>query len=264
MLKYLAISGLAVALMFVCAPKALADSWIEVGTTAWNTQLYGTVYSTTGTVNSSINLQDDLGMERHWNPEFYFVLYTPGFFIPNVRVEYEKITGNGTNSGNGTIVYNGVVYKANGNLLSQAALKQARVLFFWSPLDNSVVNLRLGLDLRWVSANLALTGTAVTISPPSTYRATTSAGAVSWLPLANLGLTVHLPANFDVDIVASYIAYKSSYLYDFRAGIAYHFGFGLSLKAGYRRYRLKVDDSNFSLNGDLDFKGPYAGLSWRF
>ncbi len=66
------------------------------------------------------------------------------------------------------------------------------------------------------------------------------------------------------DIAGSYVAYKSSYLYDFRAGIAYRFGFGLALKAGYRRYRLKVDDDNFSLNGDLDFKGPYAGLSWRF
>ncbi len=198
MLRYFAISGLAGVLMLACAPKALADPWIEIGTSSWNTQLDGNVYSTTGAINTNINLQNDLGMGRHWNPEFYFVLYTPGFFLPNVRLEYEKIIANGANDAHATIVYDGVIYTANGQLVSQAALKQARVLFFWSPLDNSVVNLRLGVDLRWISANLALSGTAITINPPSTYHANTSAGAVSWLPLANLGLTVHLPAHFDV------------------------------------------------------------------
>lgn len=262
--RYFFIPAFLAALVLVFAPKAKADPWLEVGTSAWNTQLDGSVHSTSGVVNTDINLRNDLGMGRHWNPDFYFTFYTPVSFVPNVRLEYDKTVGNGSNNAHATIVYDGVIYKANGELISQAEIKQARILFFWSPLDNKVVNLRVGLDLRWISANLALSGTAVTITPPSTYKAATSAGAVSWLPLANLGLTVHLPARFGIDMEGSYIAYSSNYLYDFRAGIVYRFGSGLAVKAGYRRFRLKVEDDRFTLNGDIDFRGPYAGLSWRF
>lgn len=291
MSKYFFSLVLFAALILSGASGATAAPMFTIGVEAWNTQLSGNVYNPQQPDLSRILMRQDLGMGRHWNPNFIFAFALPGY-LPNMEFEYGTMLSNGSNSGHAKICWNGVVYDANGRLISQAAIKQGRILFYWNPVDNSIVKFRAGLDFRWVSLNLSTTGTVtgnpsglcpVPITPPDsitpttsatmpasdtnptqTFQESTSAGVVSWLPGLNLGVTIHLPAHFDLFLRGSGLTYAASYLYDFRLGFNYHLGAGLTLAAGYRRWRLHIDKDSLSVNGTLDFKGPYAGLYWSF
>ncbi|MDN5864005.1 MAG: hypothetical protein L0I62_02145 [Gammaproteobacteria bacterium] len=268
------------------SPGARADSWVEFGVGAWHTALSGKVsFPRSGVPNPQISLDGDLGMSSNWNPMYHFEWHHAIPILPDVRLEYGTLLADGSNAAHREFCYGGILYVADGRLVSQTALKLARVLFYWNPVDNSVLDLRLGLDFRWVNLDMSATGTAevsagdpfscaasprqrprTSAAPKQTLREqrSVSAGVVTWLPQANLGLTVHLPANFDIFFDASGVPYASSYLYDLRAGVQYRFDFGLVLTAGYRRWRLHLDNSDWSVNGDVDFRGPYATLSWNF
>jgi hypothetical protein len=262
---------------------AWAKSRFTVGAEAWNTQIAGNVYNPDYPDFTRIGLRDDLNMGRHWNPNFVFATFAMPGDLPDIRLEYGTLIGDGFNSAQREICYNGTTYEANGQVVSQAAVKQGRILFYWSPVDNGRVNLRLGAEARWVSLNLALTGTVTVGSKPQcaaqtvqrgtslaslprsdSFKYSTSAGVVAWLPDFNLGLTVHLPGHFDLYFDGSGLPHARSYLYDFRIGFKYRFSSGLGIAVGYRRWRLHLDDTSLSVNGNMDFKGPYAGLYWSF
>lgn len=250
-------------------PQARAETDVTVGVDAWNTMVWGNIYKPDF---ARVTLSEDLNMSRHWNPHFFVRFATPGWW-PNIRLAYGTMISNGSAHFALPICFLG--HSIAGDVTSQAASKQGRILFAWHPVENEVVDLQTGLDLRWVTLNLAATGKLVmekcssgtSPNPPPTETSATysaSAGAVTWLPSINLGVTVHLPAHFDVFFNGSGLPYASNYIFDFRTGFKYHFGPGLSLVVGYRRWRLHLEDTSFSVNGSIDFKGPYAGLHWTF
>ncbi len=234
-----------------------------VGVSAWQTGIRGDVNKppSEGIAFSYLN------MGRHWNPNFIFALTTPAFW-PDIRLEYGLMQSNGQAEFGSSRCYLG--YTIEGQVKNQIAIKQGRLLFVWHPWRTDRVDLQTGLDLRWVTLNLPVSGSIVANecgasgSPVDAEYGSYSAGAVTWLPEANLGVTVHLPAHFDVFFKGSGAPYASNYIYDFRTGFKYNFVSDLTIAVGYRRWRLHLDDDSFSVNGTIDFKGPYAGLYWNF
>ncbi|MGH8160928.1 MAG: hypothetical protein ACRESR_02020 [Gammaproteobacteria bacterium] len=277
----------AVVLVAAGTSTARADSWVEVGVDAWNTQISGYLsFPKSLGPDQKVYFRDDLNMGRRWNPNFYFAWHNSVPFLPDLRLEYGNLLSDGSTS-LGNVCYDGIHY--HGEINGQIALKLARILFYWNPIDNSVLDLRVGVDFRWVSLNTAATGSVKesagvppgcpTISLPARTASpvaggdpaqttilskSKSAGVVTWLPEANLGLTVHLPGRFDILFEGSGVPYASSYLYDFRLGFQYRFASGLIFGVGYRHWRLHLDNTDWSVNGNLDFKGPYASVAWRF
>lgn len=57
--------------------------------------------------------------------------------------------------------------------------------------------------------------------------------------------------------------YARSYFFDFHAVVAYPSDLGLTLMGGWRRLRPHFDGHCFMINGDIVFKGLYAGLGYR-
>jgi len=256
----------AVAAGAATAAAARADSRVELGVTAWDAQASGNIHSTDpSSPNTPVDLENDLAMGRHANGGVHLVLRSGLPFLPDLRLQYDHVMSDGDTRLNKDVVWGGTIYTAKGRVKSQAELKSGRVVFFWNPLDNPAVNLRLGVEARWFSINVPLSGTAVRTNPPTpSFQASTSGGGVSWLPMANAGLTVHLPAGFDLVGEGSYTRYSGSYAYDARAGVKYHADFGLVVSAGWRRLRLHLDDTSFSVNGTVNFSGPYASVGFAF
>lgn len=254
---------LAALVLLLCLPRASAAPHVTVGVEGWNTGIRGNINKP----KSAGIAFDNLDMGRHWNPNFILALSTPAYW-PDIRVEYGLMQSNGNAEFSTPQCVLG--YTIEGQIQSQVAIKQARVLFVWHPVHTRMVDLQTGLDLRWVTLNLPVSGSITAHEcgasgpPAQVEHGSYSAGAVSWLPSANLGVTVHLPAHFDIFFVGSAAPYASNYIYDFRAGFKYNFASGLTIAAGYRRWRLHLDDDSFSVNGTVDFKGPYAGLYWSF
>lgn len=245
------------------AGTAWASPMLDFGISAWNAQASGQGTSTQGGgQNSTVDLQGDLAVRRQWTGGAYFTWRDGLPFMPDFTVSADHVFNDGNTTLRRNITWQGTTYQANGPVQSQVNLKMARVLAFWNPLDNPVVNLRLGVEARWVSLDIPITGTVQ--GPTGPQKESTSAGGNSWLPLGNVGLTLHLPADIDLSGEWSYVRYSGSYLSDYRAQASYTFDSGLKLFAGWRRFHLRLDTGNYSVNGDLDFKGFYTGVGFAF
>ncbi len=254
--------------LFLLAPiPALATPWVAVGVSAWNTGASGTVRDTSSALNTNVNLENDLHLGHHWNGGLHVTFDDPLPLLPDLRLSYDRILSSGSGITRQSFTFGGNVYNANGQIQSQALLRQGSVLLFWNPLDDSLVNWRFGFEARWIKLNVAASGQGVATAPgggTQPYQVSGSAGGVVWLPLLDTGVTLHLPAGFEISGDAAFIHVGSSYLYDARAGLGYSFGPGLSASVGYRRLRVHLESSRISLNGTAEFSGVYAGLGWHF
>lgn len=247
-----------------------SKSYVQIQANAWSTDVSGTLYNTNPSSSqpeTHIDLNSDLGLSRHTNGGFTLDIHHSVPILPDFLLEYDYLVNDGSNNEHRDITYNGVVYVANGRLISQTVLKQARMLLYWNLVDNSALDLRAGLGARWENLHMSLAGTVEATDPQGgtqTEQGSARAGGVRMLPMVNLGAIVHLPAGFDLFGEASYISYASSYFFDTRAGVDVHFPIGLVLNVGYRRLKLRLNNTAMDINGDIDYKGPYAGLAWRF
>lgn len=252
------------------ALAAGSTSYVEIQANAWRADVSGTVYNTEtsgSTPETHIDLNSDLGLTQNTSPNFQIDIHHAVPILPDFLIEYDDLVNDGSNNDHREITYNGVTYVANGRLISQSVLKQARLLFYWNLVDNSALDLRAGFGARWENLHLSLAGTAQVTDPQGgtqTEQGSATAGGVRMLPMVNLGLVVYLPANFDLFGDASYISYASSYFFDTSVGVDLRLPFGMVLDAGYRRLKLRLNNTKLAINGDLSYKGPYAGLGWRF
>lgn len=255
----MATAAVILALGLAGSGAALASPSLQLGVTAWDAQASGAASTSQGTV---VDLQSELGMQRHWGSGVYFVWHHDLPFIPDVEFEYDHLFNDGDATLSKNVTWQGKTYLANAQVLSQAELRDGRAVIFWNPLDDSFVNLRLGLEARWLNFQVPLTGTVQQGGVTQTESA--SAGAVAVLPLGNVGLTLYLPGHVALNGEWSYIRLAGSYFSDYRAGVSYTFRSGVVLSAGWRVLHLHLDSSRFGVKGGLEFKGMYAGLGYAF
>lgn len=258
--------ALALLLGLSLAPAARPASTVELGTAAWNPGISGSAYDTQFRYRgASIDLRDDLALGRRMDPYSWLVWRSGNAWVPDLDFAYTHVVSSGDTTLRADITWGGVTYVANGGIYSQVAFKTGHVLAFWNPVDNRLLNLRAGIEARWLNLNIPVSGRAELVSPrPQFYAAHTSAGDVAWVPMGDLGLVVHATRSFDVLLHGGYVKYARNYFFDVRVAFKYRFGSGLLLVAGWRRLRLHFDDSRFTVNGDLVFKGAYAGVGYGF
>ena len=245
------------------AGSAAASPLLELGVTAWNAQASGEGTSTQGSGNSTINLQDDLGMQRQWTGGAYLTFRHDLPVLPDFMVETSHVFNDGDTTINRDITWQGTTYQANGRVQSQVDLKMDRVVAFWNPLDNPLVNVRLGLEARRLSLNIPLTG-EVAQPGGGTQKESTSAGGTVWLPLGYAGLTLHLPGGVDLGGGWSYVSYSGNFVSDYRLQASYNFDSGFFVGLGWRRFHLHLGSNHFSVGGDLSFKGIYTSVGYAF
>jgi len=253
-------------LLFTTIP-ALATPLISVGFSTWSTGITGTVRDTASNLNTNVNLENDLHIGRHLNSGIHIAFDNPLPLLPSLRLSYDRILSNGAGTTQQSFVFGGNTYIANAQTQGRALLKQGSALFFWTPLDNPLVDVRLGFEIRWMEMNVAVSGQGTTTAPGGIgqpFQAHGSAGGVVWLPMVNAGFTWHLPAGLDISSDGSLVRFGSSYLYDARVGVGYSFGPGLTASLGYRRMRMHLDSARIGLSGAVQFSGMYAGLGWHF
>lgn len=246
------------------AGTACASPLLELGVTAWNAQASGEGTSTQGgNSNSTVNLQDDLGLQRKWTGGVHLTFRHGLPVLPDLLLASSHVFNDGNTVINRDITWQGKTFKANGPVQSQVDLRMDRIVGFWNPLDNPVANLRLGLEARRLSLNIPITGE---VSQPGggTRQESASVGGTVWLPLGYAGLTLHLPAGVDLDGSWSYVSYSGNYVSDYRLQASYNFDSGIFLALGWRRFHLHLNSSHFSVSGDLSFKGLYTSIGYAF
>lgn len=258
----------AVALVAACgaASAARAAGTIDVSAYAWSALPSGSMYTRyAGYSTPTVGLRDDLAMTRHVNMGGSFTWRQTRRVVPNVTVEYVHMVSDGAVALRRNIQWEGTTYAVSGLLRSQANLKDGGIEVFWNAVSNAAIAVQTGFEMQWYSLHMPFAGTVSGQQPVAmTYTKEVTVGAVSWLPLIDARLAFHLPWHLNLYVKASYLPHRSDYIYDLRGGVSFRFDHGLSVFAGWRRFRLHIDKGDLTLSGDLEFRGAYTGIGYAF
>lgn len=228
---------------------------VSLGAGIWSQQPSGFVhYTTNGQQSSDVNLKNDLGLGSKSQGYAWIDIQHPIPVLPDVEIRYSRIDTSGSNVLSRTISYGGQTYTANQQVSSQLKLTQTDFIFYYQPLNN-IVQLRLGLDVKALSLSADI----------RSGNQSSSASGTAAVPMLYAGLRANLPlTGLSAAIDGSYIGDGANYFADYQARVAYETAIGLGLQAGYREMELKVGNSKIDPNGDIKFKGVFAGVFYHF
>jgi len=226
------------------------------------------------TPSGTINYEDDTGVTGTYtsnesdstNMYAWMLLKHPIPIVPNVRLEYAKITDDGKSDGTFEN------FTTPGDSPTTIDITEYDIIPYYNILDNTFwMTLDLGLDLRVQTTKLEAKGVELLgVASPFSYTATYTDEETIVLPLLYGRLRVEIPAtDIGLETDLKYITYQDSTIYDFRAKVDYTLDFipvlQPAFELGYRIQKFDIyDDSDGTTTSDLTFSGVYGGLMLRF
>lgn len=228
---------------------------VSLGGGLWSQNPSGYIhYNSGGQQSSDVSVDNDLGLSSKTQGYAWIDIQHPFPVLPDIKIEYSGIDTSGSRVLSRSIVYGGKTYQASERVNSSLKLTQTDLIFYYQPINN-VIKLRLGMDLKAMSLRADL----------SSASQSSSAKGSLVVPMLYAGLQADLPlTGLNIAVDGSYIGDGSDYLADYKARIDYVTDIGLGLQAGYREMALKVGSSHTNPNGDLKFKGAFAGIFYDF
>ncbi len=189
-------------------------------------------------------------------------------FLPNFRVEYVDLKLSGHSSQG--FIWDEAAFA--GDAYSETTLTQLDMILFYNVLSLPWVDFDLGVDVKYMDFEFDAEGEGRDLDNPG-VRAEVSMreNETQYIPFIYSKARFNIPAtNFGVEGEVKYITYKNTtvldssikadYLLDLKA---VKFG----IEAGYRFESVDVDEDDFSglaFDIDVDIKGPFAGIVFKF
>lgn len=246
MMKLLRLTLLGSLLTF--SGTTIADSLsFAIGGGIWSETPSGSIKKTTDPTDVSV--ENQLFWSAENQPYFFATLEHPVPILPNVRIMMTQMEHSG--SGTATYEYNGQTF--SGTVSNKASLDQTDFTFYWQVLDN-VVNLDLGLNAKLLDSSINI---------QDSFNNTTSVSTNIVLPMVYGLFGISPLSGLYLGIEGSYVTYDGNTVSDFIAKVSYTTNFYVGVEAGYRAQQLKLEDLD-NTTGNLDFKGPFAGLYAKF
>ena len=219
----------------------------RLGANAWQQQYSGDVQSGP----SKVDLEDDLGYDDETGYNIYLSFEHPIPLIPNIMLAHTKIDADATGDVDG-FIFDGNIY--SGEVRSSLDVSHSDATLYYELLDNWI-NLDVGITGRMFENGVEITDvtTGITGSLDIDYV----------IPLFYAQARFDLPfSGLSLGVEGNGISYDDDTLYDVRINLAYEFGFGLGIEAGYRAFDLDYEDGDDI--ADITIDGAYAGLVWDF
>ncbi|RRJ83827.1 TIGR04219 family outer membrane beta-barrel protein [Aestuariirhabdus litorea] len=234
------------------AAQASADTVLGVyaGAGYWDVDYSGDIGKSNARLNP-LDIKDD-------NHNFYYIaLEHPVPLLPNIQLQHNDISTQGTSVLAANQVVLGGNYGAGSTLRTELDLTHTDALFYYELLDNWV-NLDLGAGVR------KFDGFAKTTDGTSTSRRDLD----GYLPMAYLKAQGDLPlTGFSVAADLRILRGLDDEVTDYSVKLAYTTDliplFDLGIELGYRSMELKLEDLD-QLETDLKLDGPYAGVNFHF
>ena len=222
----------------------------EVGYAAWGTKLTGDIQKGVG----SLDFENDLGYgSRNTNGFMWAYIDHPLPFLPNLKIQKTNFSDSASGTITANITFDGKNYSASDSVTSSITLDQIDVIPYWRILDNWV-NLDIGLNIKLIDGQIQVDS--------STEHANEDFSVI--LPMLYTKARFDLPfSGLSVEADISYVGYSGNKFSDIKAGIVYETSYGLGATLGYRQQNITLDDID-NIYGELNIKGPYAGLFYHF
>jgi outer membrane protein len=212
-----------------------------------------------GELADSVNLQDfDLGSQTPAN--FSFALEHPVPLIPNFRLKFAELSSDERNQLSADFDFNGVPYSANESVDVDFNLQSSDFIFYYEFLDNDLVSLDLGLNVKYLDGDIQVKSSSDGDSSSQTFK-----GVV---PMLYGAFQIGVPAtrlSFFGDL--SLLSVGDHTLRDYQAGVAYtlieNMAIDINLRGGYRSFTLELEDLD-DIYADWTFDGLFLGVEADF
>lgn len=191
--------------------------------------------------------------------------------LPNLMVRYNQLGGKDVTTLAGDIEIDGKLYQAGSELVLDARLDHLDFVLYYELLDNDLVELDLGLNIKW--GDFELRGSGIIEGADSegnseSISANYSIGYSGVLPLLYAAGKVAIPTTgISLFGEVSGLAYQDHKLYDAQIGIGYDIIDNpllvLTGQLGYRVFKAKSDDLD-DIAAELNFDGAFMGLVAHF
>ena len=243
----------------LAATTAQADTLagIYVGAQYWDLASDGTIEDQDQNASATFDLGDEA------KGSAWIAIEHPIPLLPNIKARYNQLDGQGSAMASGNIIIDGSEFSAEQPIDLDTKLDHADLVLYYELLDNDLVSLDLGLNVKVGDFELTATGVdpdGAAISQSGSYSGPIpllyAAGEVG-LPLTGLGVFGEV----------SGLAYSGNQFYDAQAGVGYNVldnpAIVLTAQLGYRIFKLKAEDLD-DINADIDFDGAFAGVVAHF
>ena len=240
------------ALMALSGFSAHADTVLGfyAGIGAWQQNYSGDLASG----GMAIDVEDDLGLDDDTTNFFYAALEHPIPELPNVRVQYSELDLDQAATLSRDIDFNGIQFPAGTDIDTIVNVKQTDAAFYYEFLDN-VVSLDLGIAVRYLDGEVAISSSAD--SSPVDFKGV--------LPLLYGKARVDLPFSglwLGAEVTGGDLDGNS--LIDGNLVVGWESPYRLGIEAGWRSYRLELDDFDDVDSADLEVSGPFAAINVHF
>ncbi len=210
-----------------------------------------------GVTGTNIDVEDELGVGDESYPS---VEVFAGIGKHHISLMYTKADYSGEKNLSRTIYFMGETYTATSFVQSDLEFTMIDLEYQYDILDleNILAGFSLGIigKVKYVEGEARLRATGLSLDKSETFKAP--------IPMIGLGMHVGILADIlEVRAKATGIGYSGNKFYEGLADVSLTpFPF-LDIHGGYRIMKLEVDDIS-DVYADLEFKGPYVGLTISF
>jgi len=206
--------------------------------------------------SNSLDVVDDLDVERTQQPSMVLILEHPISALPNIRYQGYNLNSSDSSSTDPGVNFNGGALNAGNVSSSSFDLNHDDIVLYYQLLNNWV-DLDMGVDLKRFDGQISSSGlTSGNIDIDET------------IPLLHLSARVNLPINglyLGAAINSNFIdlGISGSTAQDSTITLGYESRTGLGIEGGFKSFSLQLDDNN-NINTDLDYDGLFLNGYYSF
>ena len=251
-------------LSFMPVSASAADLSFSAGGGIWRNEGSGELrYKDNPTVDI-----DYLDYDKENRGYVWAELRHPVPFLPNMRIEYVDLKLSGTSSQ--AFAWEDAVFE--GDAFSQTTLTQLDMILFYNVLSFPWIDLDLGADVKYIEFDFEAKGEGRDADNPAVSEyLTEEEDETAYIPFLYSRARFHVPAtNFGIEGDVRYVTYKNTTVLDTSIKANYFFDLKavqFGIEAGYRFESIDIDEDDFSglsFDIDVDLKGPFAGIFFKF
>ena len=197
----------------------------------------------------SVDIENDLKLDTKNDIFLKVYLEHPIPLIPNMKVGYSNLSHSGNGRVTEDFIWNGKSFSVGKDIDTELDLAMYDLTLYYELVDILWMNVDLGLNVKYIDGYVDVDNERKEFDVP--------------VPMLYAKARVDLPAtDISFQVEGNYISYDNNTLYDVELGARYTFALGFGVEAGYTNLKIKVDDSEISM--DTDLSGIYGKVVWDF
>lgn len=222
-----------------------------MGAGFWNQENSGRVQF----LGSDIDLQKEFGLDKSTNGSFYLAFEHPIPALPNIKLQYSKVSTTGSRRLSGAITFDNTTYNANDTINTRFVLDNADLILYYEVLDNWV-SLNFGLDIKYFDGQVAIESTATSNSGQHDFTVP--------LPMLYAKVQFDTPTTgFYIGAEGSGIKAGSAQVVDFKLLAGYESDIGFGGELGWRKLGIDSDDAD-DMVVDISVEDFFANVTYHF